>query len=148
MTWITTMVWSFTQSQTSQCEVKGALESISTNKASGGDGIPAELFKILKDDAIKVLHPICQQIQKAQQWPQYWQRSVFIPMPKKDSARGYPNYHIVAFISHASKVILKLLQLKALVVHEPRTSRCTSLVQKRQRNQRSDCQHLLDHKES
>ena len=110
MTWITTMVWSLTQRQTSQCEVKGALESIS--RASGGDGIPAELFKILKDDAVKVLHPICQQIQKAQQWPQYWQRSVFIPMPKKDSARGYPNYHIVSFISHASKVILKLLQLR------------------------------------
>ena len=80
------------------------------NKASGGDGIPAELFKILKDDAVKVLHPICQQIWKTQQWPQYWQRSVFIPVPKKDSAREYTNYHIVAFISHASKVMLKLLQ--------------------------------------
>ena len=76
-----------------ECEVKWALESITTNKASGGDGIPVELFQILKDDAVKVLHSICQQIWKTQQWPQDWKRSVFIPIPKKGNAKEYSNYH-------------------------------------------------------
>ena len=92
-----------------ECEVKWALESITTNKASGRDGIPVELFQILKDDAVTVLHPICQQIQKTQQWPQDWKRSVFIPIPKKGNAKECSNYHTVALISHASKVMLKIL---------------------------------------
>ena len=82
------------------------------NKASGGDGIPAELFQILKDDAVKVLHLICQQIWKTQQWPQDWKRSVLIPIPKKDSAKEGSNYHTIALISHASKVMLNILQTR------------------------------------
>ena len=95
-----------------ECEVKWALGSITTNKASGGDGIADELFQILKDDAVKVLHSICQQIWKTQQWPQDWKRSVFIPIPKKGNARECSNYHTIALISHASKVILKILQAR------------------------------------
>ena len=93
-----------------ECEVKCALESITTNKASGGDGIPFELFQILKDDAVKVLHSICQQIWKTQQWPQDWKRSVFIPIPKKGNAQECSNYRTIALISHTSKVMLKILQ--------------------------------------
>ena len=81
------------------------------NKASGGDGIPVELFQILKDDAVKVLHSICQQIWKTQQWPQDWKRSVFIPIPKKSNAKECSNYHTIALISHASKVMLKMLKI-------------------------------------
>ena len=88
-------------------EVKWALGSISRNKASGGDGIPVELFQILKDDAVKVLHSICQQIWKIQQWPLDLKRSGFIPIPKKGSAKEGSNYHTIALISHASKVMLK-----------------------------------------
>ena len=95
-----------------ECEVKWALESITTNKASGGDGISAELFQILKDDAVIVLHSICQQILKSQQWPQEWKRSVFIPIPKKDNAKECSNYCTIALISHASKVKLKILQAR------------------------------------
>ena len=95
-----------------ECEVKWALESITMNKASGGDGIPIELFQILKDDAVKVLHSICQQIWKTQQWSQDWKRSVFIPIPKKDNAKKCSNYHTTALISHASKVMLKILQAR------------------------------------
>ena len=94
------------------CEVKWALGSITTNKASGGDGIPVELFQILKDDAAKVLNSICQQIGKTQQWPQDWKRSVFIPIPKKGNAKECSNYHTVVLISHASKAMLKILQAK------------------------------------
>ena len=93
-------------------EVKWALESITTNKASGGDGIPVELFQILKGDAVKVLHSICQQIWKMQQWPQDWRRSVFILISKKGNAKECSKYHIIAFISHTSKVMLKILQPK------------------------------------
>ena len=93
-----------------ECEVKWALGSITTNKASIGDGIPVELFQILKDDAVKVLHSIRQQIWKTQQWPQNWKKSVFIPIPKKGNAKECSNYHTVALISHASKVMLKILQ--------------------------------------
>ena len=93
-----------------ECEVKWALGSIGTNKTSGGDGIPAKLFQILKDDALKVLHSICQQIWKTQQWPQDWKRAVFIPIPKKGNAKECSNYHTIALISHASKVMLKILQ--------------------------------------
>ena len=95
-----------------KCEVKGALGSITTNKASRGDGIPAKLFKILKDDAVKVLHSICQQIWKTQPWPQDWKRSVFIPIPKKSNGKECSNYHIIVLISHASKVIFKILQAR------------------------------------
>ena len=94
----------------SECEVKWALGSITTDKASGGDGIPVELFEILKDDAVKVLHSICQQIWKTQQWPQDWKRSVFIPIPKKGNAKECSNYCSIALNSHASKVIFKILQ--------------------------------------
>ena len=93
-----------------ECEVKWALGSITTNKASGGDRIPVELFSILKDNAVKGLHSICQQIWKTQQWPQDWKRSVFIPIPKKGNAKEYSNYCTIAFISHARKVMLKILQ--------------------------------------
>ena len=93
-------------------EMKWALESITTNTASGGDRIPVELFQILKDDALKVLYLICQQIWKTQQWPQDWKRSVFIPVPKKGNAKEGSNDHTIALISHASKVMLKILQAR------------------------------------
>ena len=92
------------------CKVKRALGSITTNKASGGDRIPAELFQILKDDAVKVLHSIYQQIWKTHQWPQDWKSSVFIPTPVKNNAKECSNYHTIALISHASKVMLKIPQ--------------------------------------
>jgi len=93
-----------------ECEVKWGLGSITTNKASGGDGIPVELFQILKDDAVKVLHSLCQQIWKTQQWPQDWKRSVLIPVPKKGNAKECSNYHTIALISHTSEVMLKIPQ--------------------------------------
>ena len=93
-------------------EVKWALGSVTTNKASGDNGIPVELFQILKDDVVKVLHSICQQIWKTQQWPQDWKRSVFIPIPKKGNAKECSNYCAIALISHASKVMLKILQTR------------------------------------
>ena len=93
-------------------KVKWALESITMNKARGGDGISVELFQILKADAVKVLHPICQQIWKTQQWPQAWKRSVFIPIPQKGNAKECSNYRKIALISHASKVMLKILQAR------------------------------------
>ena len=95
-----------------ECEVKWALGSITTNKASGCDRLPVELFQILKDDAVKVLHSICQLIWKTQQWPQDWKRSVFIPVPKKGNAKECSNYSTIAVISHASKIILKILQAR------------------------------------
>ena len=95
-----------------ECEVKWALESIIMNRASGGDGIPAELFQILKDDAVKVLHSICRQIWKTQQWPQDWKGSLFIPVPKKGNAKECSNYHTIALISHANKVMLNILQAR------------------------------------
>ena len=95
-----------------ECEVKWAVESITTNKASGGDGIPVELFQILKDDAVKVLNSICQQIWKTQQWPQDWKRSVFIPVPNKGNAKECSSYCTIAVISHTSKVMLKILQVR------------------------------------
>ena len=103
-----------------RCEVKWALRSITMNKASGSDGIPVELFQILKDDAVQVLHTICQQIKKTQQWPQDRKRSVFIPIPKKGNGKECSNYHRIALISHASKAMLKILQarLQQYVNHE------------------------------
>ena len=95
-----------------ECEVKWVLGRITMNKASRGDGIPFELFQVLKDDAMKVMHSICQQIWKTQQWPQEWKRSVFIPIPKKGNAKECSNYLTIALISHASKVMLKILQAR------------------------------------
>ena len=95
-----------------ECEVKWALESITTNKASGGDGIPVELFHILKDDDMKVLHSICQQVWKIQQWPQDSKSSVFHPIPKKGNAKECSNYHTIALTSHASEAVLKILQVR------------------------------------
>ena len=95
-----------------ECEVKWALGSITTNRASGGEGIPAELFQLLKDDAVKVLHSVYQQTWKTQQWPQDWKRSVFIPIPKKGNAKECSNYHTIALISHTSKVMLIILQVR------------------------------------
>ena len=127
-------------------EVKWALGSITTIKTSGGDGNLVELFQILKDDAVKVLYSICQQIWKTQQWPQDWKRSVFIPIPKKGNAKECSNYHAITLISHASNAQNSPSQASA--IREPRTSRCSNWFYKRQRNQRSNCQHPLDHGKS
>ena len=110
MTQIITMLWSHLEPDILECEVELALGSITMNKASGGDGIPAKLFQILKDDAVKVLHSVCQQIWKTQQWPQDWKRSVFIPVPKKGNAKECSNYCTIVLISHTTKVMLKILQ--------------------------------------
>ena len=109
-----------------ECEVKWALGSITTNKASRGDGTPVELFQILKDNAMKVLHSICQQIWKTQQWPQDWKRSVFIPISKKGNAKECSNYHTIALISHSSSVMLKIIQARLQQYINLRTSRCSS----------------------
>ena len=108
------MVWSLTHLEPDilKYEVKWTLEIITTNKARGGDGIPVELFQILKDDAVKMMHSICQQIWKTQQWPQDWKRSVFIPTTKKGCAKECSNYHTIALITHTSKVMLKILQAR------------------------------------
>ena len=121
-------------------EVKWALGSITKNKASGGNEIPAELFQILKDDAIKVLHSICQQIWKTHQWPKDWKRSVFIPIPKKGNAKEYSNYHTTALMSHASEEMFKILHagLQQYMNWEPPAVQAG--FRKRQRNQRSNCQ--------
>ena len=112
---------------------------------SGDDKIPAELFQILKEDAMKVPHSICQHIWKTQQWPPDWKRSVFITIPKKGNAKDCSNYRTIVLISHASKVMLKILQAR---LQQYRTSRCSSWFSKRQRNQRSNCQHSLEHRKS
>ena len=112
MTQITMMTVIHLEPDILECEVKWALESITTNKASGGDGIPVELFQILKDDAEKVWHSICQQIWKTHPWPQDWNRSVFIPIPKKGNAKECSNYCTIALIAYASKVTLKILQAR------------------------------------
>ena len=129
-----------------ECEVKWALGSISMNKASGGDGIPVELFQILNDDAVKVLHSICQQIWKTHQWPQDWKLLVFIPIPEKSNAKECSNYCTIALISHASKVMLKILQARLQQYVNLELSDVQAGF--RQRNQRSNCQHLLDHQKS
>ena len=105
-------VFTYLEPDILECEVKWALESITMNKASEGDGIPVELFQILKDDNVKVLHSVCQQIWKTRQWPQNWKRSVFIPVLKKGNAKECSNYCTIALISHASKVMLKILQAR------------------------------------
>ena len=102
-----------------ECEVKGALGCNTMNKASGGDGTPTELFQVLKDDSVKVLHLICQQIWKTQQWPQDWKRSVFTPVPKKGNAKECSNYSTIALISHATQAMLKILQARFPAIREP-----------------------------
>ena len=127
-------------------EVKWVLGSITLNKASGGDGIPVELFQILKGDAVKVLHSICQQIWKTQQWPQDWERSVFIPVQKKGNAKECSNYHTIALISHASKVMLKILQARLQQYMNCELPDVQAGFRKgRGTRQRSNCQHLTDH---
>ena len=128
-----------------ECEVKWALGSITTKKASRRDGIPVELFQILKDDAVKVLHSIRQQIWKTQQSLQDWKRLVFIPIPKKDNARECSNYCTIALDSHASKAMLKILQARLQHCVNWELPDVQSGFRKRQRNQRSNCQHPLDH---
>ena len=130
-----------------ECEVKWALGNITTDKASAGDGIPVELFQILKDDAVKMLHSTCQQIWKTQQWPQDWKRSVFISIPKKGNARECSNYRPNALISHTSKVMLKIVQARfqQYVNHELPDVQAGF---RKRRNQRSNCQHPLDHQKS
>ena len=110
-----------------ECKVKWSLGSITMNKAGGGDGIPVERFQILKDDAVKVLHSICQQIWKTQQWPQDWKRSIFIPIPKKGNTKEYSNYRIIALISHARK-LAQNSRSQASTVRELRTSRFSSCI--------------------
>ena len=128
-----------------ECEVKWALGSITTNKASGGDGIPIEVFQILKDDAVKVLHTICQQIWKTQQWPQDWKRSVFIPIPKKGNVKECSNYSTIALISHDSKVMLKIFQARL----QQYVNRELPDIQAGFRKGRgTNCQHPLDHGKS
>ena len=127
-----------------ECEVKWALESITTNKSSGNDGIPVELFQILKDDAVKVLHSIWQPIWKTQQWPQDWKRSVFFPIPKKGNAKECSNYHTIALISHASKVLLKILQARLQQYVNRELAEVQAGFRKGPRNQRSNCKHPLD----
>ena len=130
-----------------ECEVKWALESITMNKASGGDGISVQLFQFLKDDAVKVLHSICQQIWKTQQWSQDWKRSVFIPIPKKGNAKECSSYRTIALISYASKVMLKILQatLQQYMNHELPDVQASF---EKAEDQRSNCQHPLDHQKS
>ena len=131
-----------------ECEVKWALISITMNKASGGDGIPVELFQILKDDAVKVLHSICQQIWKTQQWPQDWKRSVFIPIPKKGNTKECSNYHTIALISHASKVMLKILQARLQKYMNRELPDVQAGFRRGRGTKRSNCQHTLDHGKS
>ena len=117
------------------------------NKANGGDEIPVELFQILEDDAVKVLHSICQQIWKTQQWPQDWKRSVFTPIPKKRNAKQCSKYHTIALISHASKVMLKILQAR-LQQYVNRELPDVQAGFRKGRGNRSNCQHVLDHRRS
>ena len=126
------------------CEVKWVLGGITMNKASGGDRISAELFQILKDSAIKVLHSICQQIWKAQHWPQCWKRSVFIPNQMKGNSKECSTYHAIVLISLASKVMLKILQ----AMFQQYMNREFPDIQTGLRKQRSNCQHPSDHRES
>ena len=131
-----------------QCEVKWALESITMNKARGGDGIPIELFQILKDNAVKMLHSICQQTSKTQQWSQDWKRSVFHSNPKEGQCQRMLKLpHNCTHLRHKQSNAQNSPS-QASTVHEPRTFRCSSWIYKRQRNQRCNCQHPLDHRKS
>ena len=130
-----------------ECKVRWALGRIIMNKTSEGDGIPVELFQILKDDVVKELHSICQQIWKTQQWPQDWKRSVFIPISKKGNGKECSKYHTIVLFSHTRKVVLKILQVRLQQYMICELS-CVSWILKRQKNQGSNCQHLLDHQKS
>ena len=121
------------------------LESITMNKASGGDGIPVELFQILKGDAVKVLHSICKHIWKTQQWPQDWKRSVFIPILKKDNAKECSNYLTIALISHTSKVMLKILQARLQQYVNRELPDIQAKFRKGRGTREPNCQHLLEH---
>ena len=131
-----------------ECEVKWALGTITTNKASGGDGIPVELFQNLKDVAVKVLHSICQQIWKTQQWPQDWKRSVFIPIPKKGNAKECSKYRTISLISHASKVMLRILQFRFQHYVNHEFPDVQARFRKGQRNLRPNCQYLMNQRKS
>ena len=131
-----------------ECEVKWALGNTTMNKASGGVGIPAELFQTLKDDVVKVLHSICQQTWKTQQWPHNWKRSVFIPIPKKDNVKECLNYCTIPLISHNLQSNAQNSPRESSTVCELRNPRFSSWIYIRQRNQRSNCQHPLDHRKS
>ena len=128
-----------------ECQVKWALGSITMNKASGDDGIPVELFQILKDDAVKVLHSICEQIWKTQQWPQDWKRSVFIPIPKKCNAKECSSYCTIAFLSHASKVMLKILRTRLQQYMNHELPDVQAGFRKGRGTRDQICQHPLDH---
>ena len=130
-----------------ECEVKWALGSITMNKARRGYGGPAELYQVLKDDAVKVLHSICQQIWKTQQWPQDWKRSVFIPIPRKGNAKECSNYCIIAFISNSSKVMIKILESRLQQYVNCEFS-YFQVGFRKGRGSRSNCQHPLDHQKS
>ena len=130
-----------------ECEVKWTLESTAINNASGCDGIPGEPFKTLKDDVIKVLHLVCQQIWKTQQWSQDWKRSTPIPFPRRVVSKNVPIIQQLHSSPMLVRTCLKSFML-GFSICKRRTSRCPKCVQKRQRNQRSSCQHLLDHRES
>ena len=125
-----------------ECEVKWAFGSITMNKASGGDGIPVELFQILKDVTVKVMHSICQQIWKTQQWPQDWKRSVFIPVPKKGNAKECSSYHTIALISYTNKVMLKILQAR---LQQYLNCELPDVQTGFTKGPRSNCQQPLDH---
>ena len=131
-----------------ECEVKWALGSITMNKASGGDGIPVELIQILKDDAVKMLHSVCHQIWKTPQWSQYRNRSVFIPIPKKGNAKECSNYCTIALISHATKVMLKILQARIQQYVNPELPDVQAGFRKGRETKRSNCEHPLDHQKS
>ena len=129
-----------------ECEVKWALGSTTTNKASGNNGIPVELFQVLKDNAMKVLHSTCQQIWKTQQWPQDWKRSVFIPIPKKGNAKGCSNYCTTVLISHTSKVMLKIFQarLQQYMNHELRDVQAGFTTDRGSRDQIANIRWIID----
>ena len=131
-----------------ECEVKWALGSIAINRTSWGDGIPVELFQILKYDAVKVLHSICQQICKTQQWPQDWKRSVFIPIPKKGSAKECSNYHTIALISYASKIMFKILQARLQQYMNWELLDVQGRFRKSRGIREKNCQHPLDYRKS
>jgi len=131
-----------------ECEVKWALGSTTVNKASGGDGIPAELFKTLKDDAIKVLYSICHQIWKTQQWSQDWKRPILIQIPKKGSTKKCSNHRTIALISHAHNVMFKIIHGRLQHYMNWETPDVQAQFRKRQKNQRSNWQHALDHREN
>ena len=138
MTQITKMVITHLKPDILECEVKWALGSITANKVSGGDGIPAELFQDLKDDVVKVLHSVCQQIWETQLWPHDWKRLVFIPILKKGNAKQCLNYSTISLILHASKVMLKILQVRLQHYVNQELSDVQAGFRKRQRNQRSN----------